>query len=61
MGPRSFERGKAAERLLPQDIRQLQWGRVRLNAERVDETKRLEIEQELQWGRVRLNAESSAR
>ena len=59
MGPRSDERGKAKKADKEQASEaELQWGRVRMNAE----SAILELHNErsnlmLQWGRVRMNAE----
>ncbi len=61
MGPRSVERGKLhPPGRLRVSLLELQWGRVRLNAERVFDFLRLRrFFVVLQWGRVRLNAERS--
>ena len=59
MGPRSDERGKpkGVTHLTPEVM--LQWGRVRMNAERRRRVLAVEKIEVLQWGRVRMNAESA--
>jgi len=60
MGPRSFERGKSKELPMTDEFTsELQWGRVRLNAERIRPPPDAVSVRGLQWGRVRLNAESA--
>ncbi len=58
MEPRSFERGKTASWHGPAVFVELQWSRVRLNAERPVTRRVPEYDVRLQWSRVRLNAES---
>ncbi len=58
MEPRSFERGKRPETdRCNSCIDELQWSRVRLNAERSPHPQHVSNAAQLQWSRVRLNAE----
>ena len=60
MGPRSVERGKPIGIVSIEENARLQWGRVLLNAERVEQITFALRDIGLQWGRVLLNAESHA-
>src|SRR3989304_5962703 len=58
MGPRSCERGKLASIPTSRPYSSgLQWGRVRVNAERLAVLWTRLSKNMLQWGRVRVNAE----
>ncbi len=60
MGPRSVERGNQKTGSLYFGNDELQWGRVRLNAETSVIGSPSPSLHALQWGRVRLNAETSS-
>src|SRR5581483_3823440 len=58
MGPRSCERGNAAQHRFHQRHREmLQWGRARASAEMCVSVRESRILRRLQWGRARASAE----
>ena len=61
MGPRSCERGKRKKQITGRGAVELQWGRVRVNAERTTSPCANGCSARLQWGRVRVNAERQKR
>ena len=58
MGPRSHERGNLATNPSGRVARQLQWGRVLMNAETRHRLMPRGVPGRLQWGRVLMNAET---
>src|ERR1700722_10615933 len=61
MGPRSDERGRLEDYIEDWSKKELQWGRVRMNAEGLEKGGTKDNASRLQWGRVRMNAEGSPR